>query len=377
MEHAACIKKKKLFALDAVRIAAALFVFLFHSNLLVDYGALEPFVSVSAIFMDAFFCLSGFLLYYGYADKTLSSANEIFSFYRRRFVKLYPAYFCVMAAWFVIHTVLQNDYPLHKNLLIAPVEFLLLQSFFPRSEFVAHNTGTWFVSVIFFCYFLFPLIKKLVSQLSLKKTIVLMLPLYCLCSGMPFFSYAFGIDSMYFNPFFRTLEFSIGILLYRCLLLSNLKISNIKIYFMMPISIFILFISVSAYVINGLPNLWYLQFCFLTLPIFSLQIFLLSCLNNDKVDAFFQKRPIKFLTSLTYEFFLAQHFCFDLAKQFLTLLSKNMYGGGQNNCIVFLLSFLSCLVISVLIHFVSEFIKISVEFVVFARQGLKQGLRND
>lgn len=342
-------RQKRLPALDGFRIVCAFFVFLFHSTPLVDYSFFGPFLSASAIFMDAFFLLSGFSLCCGYADKNLETPEEILSFYKRRIVKLYPAYFVVMSVWFLVHCLVLRQFPLFKSLLIAPVEILLLQSFFPKSEFVVHNTGTWFVSVIALCYFLFPLIKKIAGGIKLKTTFFLMAILYCLCSGMPFFTHAFGIDAMYFNPFFRFLEFSLGVLLGRCFLMTDARASCLKSFFALLFSFAVLFVFVTLYTMKGLPNLWYLQFCFISLPVFCLQIFLLAGLDNEKLHNFFSIKAVKFFTALTYEFFLAQHFCFDITRW---LLSENVQKeqGIQYNCIVFVCSFLICLLVSLAIH---------------------------
>lgn len=318
---------RHLYTLDMFRILSAFFVFLYHSNSLVDYGICEPFISVSAIFMDAFFLLSGFSLYYGYQSKKIESCSEILSFYKKRVIKLYPAYLVVYITWFIIHQLILKDYPLYKTIFIAPVETLLLQCFFPKSESIIHNTGSWFVSVIFFCYLLFPLVRKIVHGLLKKQTIGLWILLYFLCSGMPFFSYGFSTDAMYFNPFFRFLEFLMGVLIGHYFQIKNeIKVDNSKNHIILVISGIILFSLVTTYVKLNLNYCMYLAFCFITLPLFSLQILLLA--KDEHESTILKTKTVQFASKISYEFFLAQHFCFEPVRYLSNKILNNSGGGG-------------------------------------------------
>ena len=83
--------------LDIYRIFLVLFVFLFHSNTHIgcDYGFLNEFVSMGAIFMTAFFMLSGYVLYLTYNKKALSQIGNIKNFYVKRAITIFPLYYFV------------------------------------------------------------------------------------------------------------------------------------------------------------------------------------------------------------------------------------------------------------------------------------------
>ena len=320
-------KVRHLYVLDGFRIICAFFVFLYHSNSLVDYGFFEPFISVSAIFMDAFFLLSGFSLYYGYKSKKLDSSSEILSFYKKRVIKLYPAYLVVYIAWFIIHQLVLKDYPTYKTVFITPIETLLIQCIFPKSESIIHNSGSWFISVIFFCYLLFPLVKRIVQDFAKKQIIVLWIILYFLCSGMPFFSHGFSTDAMYFNPFFRFFEFFMGLLIGQYFSINkDAKSGDTKNHTILFISVIVLFSLVTIYVKLNLNFCMYLAFCFMTLPLFSLQILLLAKNASDSV--ILKTKAVQFVSKISYEYFLAQHFCFDPVKYFSNKILNTINGGG-------------------------------------------------
>ena len=79
---------KRFYALDAFRGLAALLVFLYHMpNLSIITG--NPFVRGSAIFVDLFFVLSGFVIYHNYKNK-IQSLNLGKAFIIKRLKRIFP-----------------------------------------------------------------------------------------------------------------------------------------------------------------------------------------------------------------------------------------------------------------------------------------------
>ena len=89
--------KDRLLGLDIYRILAALFIFLFHSNMHIgcSYGFLSGFVSMGAIYMTAFFLLSGFSLFLVWNKKDLNNIDTIKGFYLKRGIGILPLYYTV------------------------------------------------------------------------------------------------------------------------------------------------------------------------------------------------------------------------------------------------------------------------------------------
>jgi peptidoglycan/LPS O-acetylase OafA/YrhL len=209
--------KHRLYTLDIFRIFSVLFIFLFHSNLHLgcNYSILTPFISQGAIFMVGFFMISGFALYQNYYDKDLLHFDNLKTFYLKRLIKLYPLYICI----YIIFLIFKNTLTFTQNIIIAPIELLLLQSFFDGLFNVLHNSGTWFMSCLFFSYLLFPFLKDMVIKFRTKKE--LFITLYFLTVLAPIVANIYKTSSIYANPFFRLLEFLIG------MIIADFSIKNI------------------------------------------------------------------------------------------------------------------------------------------------------
>lgn len=65
--------RKRYIGLDVFRIASITVICAFHTiiHLGVNYGILQPFCRMGAVFMTAFFVLSGYSLFVSYSDKNV------------------------------------------------------------------------------------------------------------------------------------------------------------------------------------------------------------------------------------------------------------------------------------------------------------------
>ncbi|SCX84317.1 acyltransferase family protein [Butyrivibrio sp. INlla14] len=207
---------------DAYRIIAVLAIYLFHSNVHIQcsYGVLTPFINMGAIYMTAFFILSGFSLYISWHKQNFYSIDVIKKFYIKRFIGIMPLYY-VVALLFVL--VMGNE-STAQNLLLAPIEILGIQASFDTLFNVSHNGGTWFVSCIIMCYLVYPLIQEIVKQISTKIKIIIMAIASLILLYSPFIVAFFNTSGTYPKPFFRIMEFIIGAI--ACSLIPEIKNSN-------------------------------------------------------------------------------------------------------------------------------------------------------
>lgn len=190
-------------------------IFFFHSDLHLkcNYGFLAPFIHKGAIAMTCFYIMSGFSLMLSNEKTEFQSSKSIISFYKKRFISIYPLYiFCGTA--FVIMCIAAGLQSLADNLLLLPVEIFCFQSAFDSLFAFAHNGGTWFISCLFICYLVFPIIHTVIKGLDNKTKVIALVLLYMICSYSPFVVKQFNTADIYTNPFFRTLGFIIGTLVY-------------------------------------------------------------------------------------------------------------------------------------------------------------------
>lgn len=330
---------KRIIGLDIFRLTAVMFVFLFHANihLGINFGIFNDLVNMGAIFMTGFFLMSGYVLYYIYSNRNLTEIGNIKNFYLKRVIGILPIYYVISLVWQILY----GSETLIQNILLAPIETLTLQSVFATLFPVSHNSGTWFVSCIFICYVVYPYIQLLITQISDKLRIFLMVLFIFILLWAPLVQLYFGLISIYSNPFFRLLEFTIGILL--CSLRNLMKKHRITKYLIskmaLAIECVILWFGVTLAVKINIPK-DYMLYSWIALPMFILMIISLSEMHFKK-----NNYPIiNYLCNISYVFFFAKFFTWKTTRFIISEINMN------NNIIIVLISLAICLSITILIH---------------------------
>jgi len=151
-------------ALTGLRGLAALWVMVFHLWLVFD-GAppvfikiaqwsidLTPFFSCGWVGVNLFFGLSGFLLFLPFAQILLGLREKVYlgEYFKRRFLRLVPAYYLQIAILFLLSLVGMHG-PVSAKIFIA--HLLMLQDFFPDQLM---NGVYWTLPVELSFYLLLP-----------------------------------------------------------------------------------------------------------------------------------------------------------------------------------------------------------------------------
>ena len=156
-----------------------------------------------------FFILSGFILSYSQKPEI---RNNIRKFYVARFARIYPLH--VITFCLVLFLLWIKDNPI--DIKIAVINLFLLQSFIPVSEYhFSINTPSWSISNEMFFYLLFPFVVQFAISKSVKCKLVflfLLTILYLLTLTLT--SGNLQHYFAYVAPFYRFIEFYIGMLLY-------------------------------------------------------------------------------------------------------------------------------------------------------------------
>ena len=339
--------RKNIPFLDYMRIVSAFFVFLFHSNIHVGirYGFLTPFVNVGAIFMTAFFMLSGVSLAYNYESKDLLTYSDYCVFIKKRIISVYPGYI-VLYALVMLKFLITKTMPLSvvENLVVFPVELTLFQSVFGNSFSTLHNGGTWFVSCIFICYLLFPFLCKVIMQMGRKHLACFSIFAFCILAWAPVVERVMKYSWIYPNPFFRSVEFALGICLIRCRkLFTPPRIQRRSMMLCVFFQIF-LFIGGSA-IKYRLKISSYCLYNFLTVPSFFLIFYYGISLENHVFDSVFGTKFFKYLVKISYVFFLAQFFTWDIYRKI-----QSVAGIEFNSAMGFLIAFSVCMCLTVIMY---------------------------
>ncbi|MCQ2351322.1 MAG: acyltransferase family protein, partial [Paludibacteraceae bacterium] len=213
--------KNRVFGLDIFRISLVLLIFLFHSHIHIgcSYGIFNYFVSRGAIAMTAFFMLSGYSLTLVYGKQDILAKEALKTFYSKRCFSLLPQYF-VLAFLYII---ILGDESVLENIILFPVELFGLQSTYCSLFGVTHNSGTWFISCLIICYLLYPFFQHITTLISDKYIVILVSVLSFILLWGPIVQLYFGTSTLYDNPFYRVVEFYIGLLIAHLNITENIS----------------------------------------------------------------------------------------------------------------------------------------------------------
>ena len=199
-------------SLTGIRFYLFLIVFLRHLDYYQGKMHFPELNTLHWIFfaMSFFFILSGFCVGLGYSDKFQSLTKEnICLFLRKRFLKLYPLYFITGLVMLVlIYLPLGSKY-LSKFIFRYVT---LICSWFPSAARGGNDVG-WFVSALFFCYLLTPVLLHYLNSKSLKHLVVSLL-MVCLMSVIMIITCGNSPKCrLYTFPLARFCEYGYGLIL--------------------------------------------------------------------------------------------------------------------------------------------------------------------
>lgn len=339
---------KKLIGLDILKIISMIMIFLFHSNIHsgIHFGIFNEYISISAFHMTLFFILSGCTISYSNKNKNLMNKSELKTFFIKRFLNIFPLYWLIS----IIYLFTLGKETLKQNILLFPIEALGFQSFFFNSFNIFHNGGTWFISCIIICYFLYPYIQLILNQFNIKNLILLLFVCIAILIITPINVNIFQLGSVYYNPFIRLLEFLVGALI----ISINFDIKNSKLIkfisnkLFLFLEIIILYYIVTLLVKHNFEPQNYTIYSSIALPFFIL--ITINLLNTD-FKKLHNSKFINFLSNIAYPFFLSQFWCFEITNNIFSTIEINTTLILPLKLII---SFTICLIFSSTLYFIFQ-----------------------
>lgn len=334
--------KERLVGLDIFRIICAVVIFMFHSQMFIEcnYGILYDFTRMGAIFMTAFFMLSGFALYYSYCNTRLLEHDALIRFYISRFISIMPLYWFITIIYMAI-SIKNGSENLVRILTLLPIELLGIQNAFTTLFNVAHNSMSWFVSCIIGCYLLFPVILTFVNQLNRKALLMLSSLMIMFHLYSPIAAAYLETDIIYSNTFFRIVEFIIGVIL--CALWQDLRKNKVLIILENPAIPYISYIILIA-LVTYLSRFEYFGYDHMMYNLVALPIFAFTIICHAQSDIK-NNGVICYLSAISYAFYLTQFFAFSIISFIVYVVLKT-----NNNIVKIIVSFATCLVLAIILH---------------------------
>lgn len=329
-------KREHLAILDIIKICCAVLIYMRHSITMFGctYGSslLDGLIcATTSPIMVCFFVVSGFSIYYNNSNRNLLDAGELRTFYKKRFITLFPIYILVhmLSYVLVVNTVQQKIYS-------TPVELLGLQSMYGGLFGISHSGATWFISSLLLGYFIYPLVQELLKMNQRCIYLVTSVIFFVLVYSEVVMLQIFGVQPGYVNPVFRAMQVAFGAAL--CMAFTeDDKGNNKKAAIMM----------VANLIITGLLTVFALHYKmgieYVTTPIYYYLIaFAMLISIKFKPRLLTKSKLIKYAGSLTFYFFILQVFLWRLSAKVCGLT------GFESNKGKLLVSFVLCVALSII-----------------------------
>ena len=281
--------------------------------------------------MVCFFVVSGFSIYYNNSNRNLLDAGELRTFYKKRFITLFPIYILVhmLSYVLVVNTVQQKIYS-------TPVELLGLQSMYGGLFGISHSGATWFISSLLLGYFIYPLVQELLKMNQRCIYLVTSVIFFVLVYSEVVMLQIFGVQPGYVNPVFRAMQVAFGAAL--CMAFTEEDKGNNKKAAIMMVANLIITGLLTAFALHYKMGIEYV-----TTPIYYYLIaFAMLISIKFKPRLLTKSKLIKYAGSLTFYFFILQVFLWRLSAKVCGLT------GFESNKGKLLVSFVLCVALSII-----------------------------
>ena len=329
-------KREHLAILDIIKICCAVLIYMRHSITMFGctYGSslVDGLIcATTSPIMVCFFVVSGFSIYYNNSNRNLLDAGELRTFYKKRFITLFPIYILVhmLSYVLVVNTVQQKIYS-------TPVELLGLQSMYGGLFGISHSGATWFISSLLLGYFIYPLVQELLKMNQRCIYLVTSVIFFVLVYSEVVMLQIFGVQPGYVNPVFRAMQVAFGAAL--CMAFNEDDKGNNKKSAIMMVANLIITGLLTAFALHYKMGIEYV-----TTPIYYYLIaFAMLISIKFKPRLLTKSKLIKYAGSLTFYFFILQVFLWRLSAKVCGLT------GFESNKGKLLVSFVLCVALSII-----------------------------
>ncbi len=189
-------------SLQSLRFVFAAMIFLHHFD--VDGSGL--FEAGGDCGVSFFLMLSGFVMTKGYGDLVGNKTFDYRTYIKRRLVRIYPLHALCLLGAFVLY---------RGGLGPMLSSALLIQSWIPeRDYYFSGNAVAWCLSVLLFCYAIFPFLLNVLKQGFKSRLYVFGVAVVAVVVAIWFVPERLEHALFYISPVFRIVDFMAGILLY-------------------------------------------------------------------------------------------------------------------------------------------------------------------
>ncbi|GFH42414.1 acyltransferase [Lactococcus hodotermopsidis] len=294
------MEKERLFYLDFIRAIAVMMVVLTHYNAnFIGYNGAAQFnkivltefpfgIYLGDLGVGLFMLISGAAMWYVYGNKK----TAYFSFVKKRLISILPMFYIAYLGAFLFNFWQNRGFSTNnvsvKYFISTLFGFDSLLATVGVQNFML--VGEWFIGMIIIIYFLFPLLKKLVSE---NEIIAIFFSIFLLV--------VFNLSILADNKAWRILQLTIGfvpIFVLGMLLQKYLSFFKNKLFVLPSIAILILNAVLKPEVIPEKIQMFYI----------SLAVFILVLVLSPLFEYVIIRNVVDVISKYSYPIFLIHHF---------------------------------------------------------------------
>ena len=204
-------KPKKIHSLDSIRVIAEYLVVRHH--ILFDHVTHEHApIPIGVDIMSLFFVLSGFVLMYQYEHVDLITWKERKEFWWGRVYRVYPMFLFNWLCWFptAVKPWLPGEDNCWVRRLCPVLQLFMLDSWFGCGVGFIVMGVSWFLSCVFWLWFVFPFVKDPLSEFFSVNAWFKMAVINIIWSALFYLLWGYDIYTLSAFPPLRINEFVIG-----------------------------------------------------------------------------------------------------------------------------------------------------------------------
>jgi peptidoglycan/LPS O-acetylase OafA/YrhL len=307
---------KQLLFIESLRGVFALFIVFYHLRHTINIKLINNFFFLKAdIFVDYFFIISGFIIFYKY-HKKINTFTDLIKFQLKRFIRLYPLHIITLLFFllielskffFLIKTGIQSDSNsvFERNNLLSFIHNIFLTHGF--LNFNSYNEPSWSISIEFYSYLIFGLLLLFFSKLKKILNYYFCLAVLACISCLSFFfinkynAYQITHSHSYLRCLF---SFSLGACIFYFNTIYKTKINN-------SFSNIINFLIIILIIYNTQNQDNFLVLILLFIVFFFVNLNNKNCFFNK----FLQNRVLVFLGSISYGIYMFHYLMIWISRQ--------------------------------------------------------------
>lgn len=238
-----------------------------------------------------------------------------------------------------------TKFSFNEVILMMVLDLMLIQSIFPKYSLI-FNASSWYLSTIMFCYIFSNILIKILDMIrkyNMKVILIIIWSFQCFVAGQVTFITKYYEWFLYISPFFRIIDFFLGMIVARMVLDRKAIKKRTTILEIGLIPIFLISYISSFY----LPIQFTRGICYS--PVFILVIYVISY-EKGILSKFISNDIFMKLASISFEFYMVHELILISIRNFFSNFINIEWHWIIKDGIVAIPSFILSIIIAIILN---------------------------